>query len=95
MEMYAIVVNNEDNAPGITILHDYEKAKSHYDETKVGEYNKSKCLLKIEEGTEFGYSIASGGDEFYGAKVLAENTYDEENESIKGIKTFEQFSKQV
>lgn len=96
MEMYIVVTNNQDNAPGFTILHDYEKAKSLYSETEIDEYNNYKNLLKVKEGVEFGYSIASGGDGFYGAEVLEGEIYGEnsENESVKGIKTFEQFNNQ-
>lgn len=101
MKLFAVITDNEDHAPGITIFQDQAKAKANYDETEFGDFGPNqKYLVSIEEGVDFGWSISSGGDDpFYGADVIEkEESADEEskNENLnmkmfKHVKLFEGF----
>jgi hypothetical protein len=101
MKLFAVITDNEDRAPGITIFQDQAKAKTNYDETELDHYTKCKYLTSIEEGVDFGWSISSGGDDpFYGADVIEKEESAEEeskNESVKTlkyVKLFEDFNEE-
>lgn len=94
MKLFAVITNNEDNAPGISVFQNQEKAKAAYDKIIIDKDDiaseGAKYLVSINEGEEFGWSTSTptsnDNNPFFGADVIEYVDSEEENESIKQMK---------
>lgn len=85
MKLYVVMTDNGDHAGDTAIFTDKNKADAKYEAEELDTYTTHKWLLEINEGEGFGFSTASGGDAFYGADILKEESNEESDESVKHV----------